>query len=67
MGGVVRVAAGADQAGGGGVADEDRGYHQVEFVGQAGLEELRVHRAAALDQQAAYTAPGQVGQHERAG
>src|SRR5207245_22893 len=32
VGGVVRVLAGADQAGGGGVADEDRGYHQVKFV-----------------------------------
>ena len=60
----MRVAAGADQAGGSRVADEDRGYDQVEFVGQAGLQELRVDRAAALDQQAAHTAPGQVGQDD---
>jgi hypothetical protein len=36
----------------------------VELVGQAGLEELRVDRAAALDKQPAHAAPGQVGQDD---
>jgi uncharacterized membrane protein YbhN (UPF0104 family) len=45
------------------VADEERSDHQVQLVGDAGGEELRVHRFAALDHQPGHAAGVQVAEH----
>ena len=49
------------------VPDEEGRHHQVHLVGQPLGEELRQHRAPALDEQALDAPLGQVGAHPRHG